>query len=271
MENDYYVYVFIDPRDFREFYYGMGRASRKDQKGRNTDTDKIIQEIEDAGEFHLTRVVAKGLTKEQALLVEKTLLWKLGHGLTNISSGHFSTNFRPEKTMNKELAEFDYQNRVFFLNVDEGPCRNWEDWRKYGFISAGQDYDKWGSKVYSFKKGDIICAYQAGFGYVGIAEVLETACEAKKFIYNGDLLFKIKDELNQPDAFGFPDGKEEGKDGEHFVKVKWIKSVSKDSAKRKDGIFYYRSVRCSLNGRPELLEYLENEFDISFEELLKKV
>jgi hypothetical protein len=27
---DYYVYVYIDPRDLKPFYYGMGKGSRKD-------------------------------------------------------------------------------------------------------------------------------------------------------------------------------------------------------------------------------------------------
>ena len=28
--NNYYVYVYIDPRNFEEFYYGKGKGSRKD-------------------------------------------------------------------------------------------------------------------------------------------------------------------------------------------------------------------------------------------------
>jgi len=28
--SDYYVYVYIDPRNFEEFYYGKGCGSRKD-------------------------------------------------------------------------------------------------------------------------------------------------------------------------------------------------------------------------------------------------
>jgi len=28
--NEYYVYVYIDPRNFEEFYYGKGRGSRKE-------------------------------------------------------------------------------------------------------------------------------------------------------------------------------------------------------------------------------------------------
>ena len=28
--SDYYVYVYIDPRNFEEFYFGKGKGSRKD-------------------------------------------------------------------------------------------------------------------------------------------------------------------------------------------------------------------------------------------------
>jgi len=28
--SEYYVYVYIDPRNFEEFYYGKGKGSRKD-------------------------------------------------------------------------------------------------------------------------------------------------------------------------------------------------------------------------------------------------
>lgn len=27
--DDYYVYVYIDPRNYEEFYYGKGKGSRK--------------------------------------------------------------------------------------------------------------------------------------------------------------------------------------------------------------------------------------------------
>ncbi len=30
IDSSYYVYVYIDPRNFEEFYYGQGSGSRKD-------------------------------------------------------------------------------------------------------------------------------------------------------------------------------------------------------------------------------------------------
>jgi len=78
---DYYVYVYIDPRNNEEFYYGKGTGSRKDAH------------------------------------VEKTLLWKLGKWTTNIATGHFADKFRPHNTLHKELSGFDYQNGIYYYNV----------------------------------------------------------------------------------------------------------------------------------------------------------
>ncbi len=39
--NNYYVYVYIDPRNFEEFYYGKGKGSRKEAHlNEDTDTEK---------------------------------------------------------------------------------------------------------------------------------------------------------------------------------------------------------------------------------------
>ena len=95
---DYYVYVYIDPRNFEEFYYGKGIGSRKSSHlNDNSDTEKAkrIKAIKAAGLDPIIKVIAKSLTDKEAFLIEKTLIWKLGKNLTNISSGHFDEKFRP--------------------------------------------------------------------------------------------------------------------------------------------------------------------------------
>jgi hypothetical protein len=89
--NDYYVYVYIDPRNYEEFYYGKGKGSRKDAHLTDpSDSEKVrrIGAIQKAGLEPIVRVITRDLSEHDALLVEKTLLWKLGRQLTNISSGH---------------------------------------------------------------------------------------------------------------------------------------------------------------------------------------
>jgi len=171
--NDYYVYVYIDPRSYQEFYFGKGRGSRKDAHlSENSDSEKSkqIKSIQKEGLEPVIRVIARNLSEHDALLVEKTLLWKLGKQLTNISSGHYSSNFRPHDSLHKKLSGFDYQNGFYYFNVGEGETRCWDDCRKFGFISAGQGA-QWRDQMLNFEVGDVIAAYLKGRGYVGIGRV----------------------------------------------------------------------------------------------------
>ncbi len=128
MDNDnYYVYVYIDPHNYEEFYYGKGKGKRKDthlRDGSDSDKAKHIQEIKKAGLEPIIRVIARDLSEREALLIEKTLLWKLGKSLTNQSSGHFKNKFRPHLTMYRALQGFDFENELFYINVGEGAHRN---------------------------------------------------------------------------------------------------------------------------------------------------
>ena len=74
--SDYYVYVYIDPRNNEEFYYGKGKNSRKDAHLDDTsDSPKTnqISDIKREGLNPIIRVIARVLSGEEALLVEKTL------------------------------------------------------------------------------------------------------------------------------------------------------------------------------------------------------
>ena len=89
--SNYYVYVYIDPRNFEEFYYGKGRGSRKEAHLKDVSEStkaRRIKDIKAAGEEPLIRVIARGLSESEALLVEKTLLWKLGRYTTNVATGN---------------------------------------------------------------------------------------------------------------------------------------------------------------------------------------
>ena len=92
-KSDYYVYVYIDPRNLEEFYFGKGKGSRKDvHLSEESDSEKArrIAAIQKEGLEPTIRVIARNLSERDALLVEKTLLWKLGRQLTNVSSGSYS-------------------------------------------------------------------------------------------------------------------------------------------------------------------------------------
>jgi hypothetical protein len=111
-------------------------------------------------------------------------LWKLGKLTTNIATGHFSENFRPPNTLHRYLSGFDYQNGIYYYNVGEGEHRNWDDYLKFGFISAGQGR-RWRDAMLGFNPGDVWAAYLKGHGFVGVGKILTKAAMARDVIKDG--------------------------------------------------------------------------------------
>ncbi|MCD8403924.1 GIY-YIG nuclease family protein [Tenacibaculum finnmarkense] len=263
---EYYVYVYIDPRNFEEFYYGKGKANRKDAHLKdNSDSEKSkrIKAIQKAGLSPIIKVIAKELTERQAFLIEKTLIWKLGKNLTNQSSGHFAEKFRPHDTMHLDLAHFDFKNGLYYVNVGECEFRNWDDCKKYGFLSAGQ-HKKYSDPIRSLVKGDIVVAYLKGNGYVGIGRVKEQAVRVNDFKIKGKLLNTY--DLKEIGIYNNCDN-----DSSEFpIRIEWLKSVNRENAKwkSKDGIFSSQLIKASLQAQPRTIKFLEEEFDINFNEIM---
>lgn len=266
MNNNYYVYVYIDPRNLEEFYYGKGKGNRK--KAHLNDTSdsektKIIKAIQKENLKPIIKVIAKGLTEREAFLIEKTLIWKLGKNLTNISSGHFADKFRPHDTWHLNLNCFDFENGVFYVNVGEGPHRCWEDCKNFGFLSAGQS-PKYSDPMRTLNPDDILVAYLKSKGYVGIGRVLEKSKRAIDFKFEGKSL--KNQNLKQPNIFENFDNE----NSEYLLKIQWIKSVPANKAKwkAKAGLFTSQLIKASLEKQTETIKFLEEEFEVSFLELM---
>jgi len=226
---EYYVYVYIDPRNFEEFYYGKGKGSRKETHlSDDSDSEKAnrIKAIHKAGLKPIIKVIAKDLTERDAFLIEKTLLWKLGRLLSNKSSGHFADKFRPHYTLYQDLAGFDYKNRLYYINVGEGHSRCWEDCKEFGFLTAGQGI-QWNEPMKTLAPGDIVVAYLKKYGYVGIGRILEKAVKVNDFKINGKSLNHF--DLKITGIFTNCDNEK----SEYPVKVEWIKAVTREHAKWK--------------------------------------
>jgi hypothetical protein len=268
MKNNYYVYVYIDPRNHEEFYFGKGKGSRKNRhlfEESDSKKAKRIAEIKKEGLSPIIRVIAAHLTEEQALLIEKTLLWKLGKWTTNISSGHYLDKFRPHNTLHKEISGFDYQNGLYYYNVGEGPHRNWNDYCKYDFISAGQG-PRFRDAMIGFQIGDIFVAYLKKHGYVGIGRIKEKA----KMIR--DMRIKGVPLLNLPLHCKNMDDNSNNKDlSEYVCLVEWLKTVPRDEAKfsKTPKLYTTTHVRASLDNQPKTLKYLETEFKINLRDLVR--
>jgi len=224
----------------------------------DSEKAKRIGEIKKAGLTPTIRVIASNLTEPEALLIESTLIWKLGKFTTNIAGGHFASKFRPHNTYHLEISGFDYQNGMYYYNVGEGRHRNWDDYVKYGFISAGQG-ERWRDAMLGFQKGDVVVAYLKRHGFCGIGKILEPARRIREVETKGSRLLDLNlkcqhmgENSNNPDK------------SEYVALVKWIKVVPRAEAKWKPkaGLFTTTLVRASLDGQPKTITFIEKEFNV---------
>jgi hypothetical protein len=271
--SDYYVYVYIDPRNYEEFYYGKGKGSRKyahldDEK----DNKKVkrIQQIKKSGLRPIIKVIAANLTENEALLIETTLLWKLGRLLTNEVAGQFSEKFRHHNTLHLDLYGFDYKNGVYLVNVGDSKHRSWIDCKEFGFLSAGHG-KKYSDPIKTLQVGDVVVAYlkrkQNVGGYVGIGTVTEPAVMAQYFRIDGKPLDQLS--LFLPGIMNDADNPDKA---EYIVRVSWDKTVDAENGKWKSniGLFTTRLVKASLQHQPKTIDFLKSEFSINPNNLLKK-
>jgi hypothetical protein len=271
--SNHYVYAYFDPRNYEMLYVGKGQGSRKNAHRANkagTAKERRIHEIEQAGLEPLIRVVAANLTEDEALLVEKALIWRTGDSLTNVSGGHYAYNFRPPNTLHQSLPGFDTACGIFFVNVGAhfGPHRQWEDGYKYGFLAAGYGR-KHSSQLDRLSVGDIVAAYfkKEGFknGYVGVGRVVAPSIPVTGFRYNGRPLNRRM--LKGPDLLH---DAEDAAECEYLVSVKWINKVLPENAqfRKKAGLFVARQIVASLSQQPKTRQFLEQQFKVNFKKLL---
>jgi hypothetical protein len=267
-EGRFYVYVYIDPRNYEEFYYGKGQGLRKlAHLNQDEDSEKVlrIKSIAQEGLVPIIRVIAASLTEEHAFLIEKTLIWKLGRTLTNESSGHYSDKFRPHNSLHKDIPGFDFENDFYYVNVGEGKHRNWDDCKQYGFLSAGGENPKWKSQISKLTKGDIVAAYLARHGYVGVGVVTERSMPLREFKIDGVPLARY--ELAQP---GMCQRINDDQLTEYLVRIRWIKAVERGQAffERNAGLFTTQQIRASLSAQPKTIAFIEESFGLSITDLL---
>lgn len=268
MSADYYVYVYIDPRNFEEFYYGKGRGSRRFAHLSDQSSSLKAQRIEaiyKAGLEPIVRTVAGSLTSEEAHLVETTLIWKLGKGLTNAVAGKHAAKFRPPDSFHKEIPRLDFQNDVLLVNVGQGPHRRWSDCMRIGMLSAGQD-KKWRDQIVGLMPGDIVIPYVRGRGYVGVGRVTARAVPFSDFRWNAKPLSRCK-----LDAPSMSDNSDDLEMSEYVAAVEWINAVPLEEARwqPKSGLYTTQLIRSSLAGQPRTREYIEREFNVRLNDLTR--
>ena len=272
MKNDYYVYVFIDPRNYEAFYYGKGCGGRKDvDRDASGSSEKAlarrIREIRKMDEEPIVRVIAKGLTQDQALIVETALIWNHWPHLKNASKGHFSKHFRPENRMHETLPSFDFFNGIFYVNVSEGDWRSWKDCRRFGFLSAGGGRN-WSEQLDRLNTGDVVVAYlkkgAEGGGYAGIGVVTHRAVRVRQFRFRGKPI--RKSELEKPGLFTSADDRNLAN---YLVGIKWHKTFARKDAKFQSnaGLFTPQRVVASLANQPKTRKFVEDTFGLSLDSI----
>jgi hypothetical protein len=234
-------------------------------KDNNNDSEKVkrIKEIQKEGQKPIIKVIARNLTSDQALLVEKTLIWKLGKNLTNKSSGHFADKFRPHNTFHQEKWGFDFENGIYYVNAGQADYkdinRSFSDCKKYGFLSAGQGI-QWSNPIRKLKHGDIVVVYVKKHGYAGIGKVEKEAVRINDFRYKGKSLTELP--LTAKGLFRNSDNEKT----EYVVTVSWIKVVDSKQAKfkRNSGLFTSTHIVASLENQLGTIQFLEKEFNVKF-------
>jgi TIR domain len=151
---------------------------------------------------------------------------------------------------------------VSFGEYDEG--RNWDDARKYGFVSAGGL--PWYSKTLrSLPAGARIFAYIPQAGYVGVGT---TTGEATPFddalvTIDGEQQ-KLSDQLLVGNYHHPPVGGEDT--AEYVAPVEWITTRPRELAVHKKGLFANQNSACKLRNR-FTLNTLYTEFGLEDREL----
>lgn len=146
----------------------------------------------------------------------------------------------------------------YYVNVGEGHCRNWDDCRKYGFISAGQGI-KYSNAIKKLTEGNLIFAYMKGLGYVGFGEVLKPAVMVRDFVVEK----KNKKLLDLPlTAPGLADNKDDPDMADWAVAVKWKKTFNREEAKSFHNIFANQNIVCLLRDTATV-DFLKKQFEVS--------
>tara|TARA_B100000029_G_scaffold370272_2_gene364110 strand:+ start:1441 stop:2280 length:840 start_codon:yes stop_codon:yes gene_type:complete len=123
----YFVYVLVDPRDYKIFYVGKGQGFRNlDHKpGEEKEKTKKIKEIKESGYDvnKINKIIGRYETEKQALSVEATLIkWVYGkENLTNEIHGHGHSLIRSYSELkNKNFTDISGIDQERKLHVRSG-------------------------------------------------------------------------------------------------------------------------------------------------------
>ncbi|MGH9556254.1 MAG: hypothetical protein ACRD2Y_10570 [Terriglobales bacterium] len=116
-----------------------------------------------------------------------------------------------------------------------------------------------------FNVGDAFAAYLKGRGFVGVGKILSPATRIREVRIKGQPLLelplhcrKMDDNCNDPER------------SEYVCLVEWLASAPREQAKKRKTPKLYTTthVRASLDGQPETVKFIEQEFKVSIREAI---
>lgn len=137
-----------------------------------------------------------------------------------------------------------WNGRDFYVSLGEGEHRNWDDCRKYGFVSGGGG--KWCSQTLKLLfPGSRVFVNIPKSGYVGVGAVKEPAVPVRDFkvIIDGQAIPILAAPLKAPKIGENDDNLDLC---EHLVRVEWAKAVPRTEAYWEKGLFALQHTACRL-------------------------
>ncbi len=135
----------------------------------------------------------------------------------------------------------------YYVAFGQGEHRDWEDARRYGFISAGQG--PWYSRTLNIlEPGARVFACIPGTGYVGVGVVREAAKQVRTF--EVEIEGVRRPLLDVPlRATSMSENADDPEKSEYLVRVEWIRTVPISEAVWEKGMFANQNSACRLRNR----------------------
>jgi hypothetical protein len=145
----------------------------------------------------------------------------------------------------------------FFVAVGENQHRNWEDMRRYSFVSAGHG-EKYRKAMSNLFQGARVWAAIPGSGYVGVGEVIAPAVGVSDFEVEIDgattpILQVPLNAANMGEDADDPDL------SEYLARVRWLDTRPREQAVWEKGMFANQNVVAKLR-QPMTLQRLSEVF-----------
>ena len=148
----------------------------------------------------------------------------------------------------------------YYVSFDSNSDRDWEDARRYGFVSAG--YGRWYTRtLHNLARGNRVFVRAPGQRYIGVGRVLEPARLVEDVHVDGvdgTTTPLLSVELNATTMDHHPGDPDRG---ETVVRIAWDKTVPLAEAFSQPGLFGNQNTVCKLRDQ-ETIESVARHFGL---------